>query len=151
MRYPFEKFVPILSIFLLIGTLSFAQVNVVTQHNNIERTGWNNQETILNKGNVRIGSFGKLFTRSVDDQVYAQPLVMQQVDIPSIGKKNIVFVATVNNTVYAFDADSIKVNQPYWKVNLTPSGERPVRQIDLTGACPGNFLSNIGIVGTPQS
>jgi hypothetical protein len=149
MRYPFERFASLLILFLLIATLSFAQVNVITQHNNIDRTGWNNRETILNKSNVRIGSFGKLFTRSVDDQVYAQPLVMQQVNIPSIGKKNIVFVATVNNTVYAFDADSIKANQPYWKVNLTPAGERPVRQIDLTGACPGNFLSNIGIVGTP--
>lgn len=77
MRYPFGRFVPLLSIFLFIGTLSFAQENVVTQHNNIERTGWNSKETILNKSNVRIGSFGKLFTRSVDDQVYAQPLVMQ--------------------------------------------------------------------------
>lgn len=149
MRYPYERVILLLCLFLLSGTLSFAQVNVVTQHNNTDRTGWNSRETILTKSNVRIGSFGKLFTRSVDDQMYAQPLVVQQVDIPLIGKKNIVFVATVNNTVYAFDADSIKANNPYWKVNVTPAGERPVRQIDLTGACPGNFLSNIGIVGTP--
>ncbi len=126
-----------------------AQVNVVTQHGDAGRTGWYNRETTLNKTNVHTGSFGKLFTRAVDDQLYAQPLIAQQVSIPAVGKRNIVYAATVNNTVYAFDADSASRNAPYWQVNLTPTGERPVRQVDLTGACPGNFLSNIGIVGTP--
>ena len=126
-----------------------AQVNVVTQHYDAGRTGWYNKETTLNKNNVNTGEFGKLFSRTVDDQLYAQPLVVQQVDIPGIGKKNIVYLASVNNTVYAYDADSANANTPYWQVNLSPAGSRPVRQEDLTGACPGNFLSNIGIVGTP--
>lgn len=149
MKHFFDRYITLFIFFLLTGTLSLAQVNVITQHNNIDRTGWNNREPILNKSNVRIGSFGKLFTRSVDDQLYAQPLVVQQVDIPSSGKRNVVYAATVNNTVYAFDADSANISNPYWQKNLTPAGERPVRQVDLTGACPGNFLSNIGIVGTP--
>ncbi len=149
MKYPVKKVLVFFISFLSPATLSFAQVNVITQHNNFERTGWNNRETVLNKSNVNIGSFGKLFTRAVDDQMYAQPLVVHQVNIPSLGKKNVVYAATVNNSVYAFDADSAKASEPYWKINLTPAGERPVTQADLTGACPGNFLSNIGIVGTP--
>src|ERR1043166_3425117 len=92
-----------------------AQKSVLTQHNDLERTGWNNGETILNKSNVRPGSFGKLFVRAVDDQIYAQPLIKLNLDIPGKGKKNVVFVATVNNTVYAFDADSANTSSPYWQ------------------------------------
>ncbi len=139
--------------FLLICFSSYdnlsAQVNVVTQHYDLGRTGWYNRETLLNKSNVNINSFGKLFSRKVDDQLYAQPLVVQDVPISGFGKRDIVYLATVNNTVYAYDADSASVTDPYWKVNLTLPAERPVRQEDLTGACPGNFQSNIGIVGTP--
>ncbi len=129
-----------------------AQSNMVTQHNNLSRNGWNNTETILNTRNVRPGSFGKLFARSVDDLLYAQLLLMNNVNIPGQGLKNIVFAATVNNSVYAYDADSANANTPYWQVNLTPVGLRPVKNTDMTGACSGNykdFLGNIGIVGTP--
>lgn len=149
MKLTFAKFFSPFILILLVTSFTYAQVNVLTQHNNLERTGWNNRETILNKNNTVPGKFGKLFTRLIDDQMYAQPLVMQQVSIPFTGKRNVLYAATVNNTVYAFDADSINKNEPYWKVNLTPPGERPIKQIDLPGACPGNFLSNIGIVGTP--
>src|SRR5664279_3419228 len=127
---------------------SFSQ-DVLTQHNNMDRSVWNDRETILNKSNVRPGSFGKLFTRVVDDQLFAQPLVKTNVNIPSKGIKNIVYLASVNNSVYAFDADSARQTDPYWTINLTPVNSRPIRQVDLYGACPGNFLSNIGIVGTP--
>jgi len=143
---------PIILFFLLVAFYSGhikAQVNVVTQHYDLGRTGWHNKETLLNKSNVHQGSFGKLFTRTVDDQLYAQPLIVQGVNITGIGTKNIVYLATVNNTVYAYDADSANASSPYWKVNLTPSGCRPIVQNDLSGACGGNFQSNIGIVGTP--
>src|SRR6185295_13041333 len=96
--------------------------------------------------------FGKIFERTVDDQVYAQPLVVFQTDIPGMGKKNIVIVATVNNTVYAFDADSASEASPYWQVNLTATGSRAVKNSDMTGACGGgyrDFSGNMGIVGTP--
>jgi hypothetical protein len=139
--------------FLLISCVLFSQsTGVLTQHNDLNRTGWNNQEKILSAKNVKAGSFGKIFTRTVDDQIYAQPLVMLDVDLPSIGKKNIVFVATVNNTVYAFDADSANVPAPYWEVNLSPAGSRAIKNTDMTGACGGgyrDFSGNMGIVGTP--
>lgn len=139
-----------LFIFFILATfISFSQTSVLTQHNDLNRTGWNNKETILNTKNVNKNSFGAIFSRTVDDQIYAQPLVVFNINMPVVGNKNIVIIATVNNTVYAFDADSANISNPYWQKNLTPAGERPVRQVDLTGACPGNFLSNIGIVGTP--
>lgn len=144
-------------IFTLIGLLfliqnAFGQTSVLTQHNDLNRSGWNNNETILTTKNVSPGQFGKLFSREVDDQIYAQLLIKSNVSIPDKGIKNVVFVATVNNSVYAFDADSKEETAPYWQVNLTPSGSRAVRNTDMTGACYGNyqdFSGNIGIVGTP--
>jgi hypothetical protein len=140
----------ILALFIAIG--SNAQTSVLTQHNNINRTGWYDQETILNTKNVKRGSFGKIFTRAVDDQIYAQPLVMLNLNMGEAGTKNVVYVATVNNSVYAFDADSTNANTPFWQVNLTPAGSRPPKNTDMLGDCAGpyaDFSGNIGIVGTP--
>jgi len=138
--------------FLFTCFKSFSQPSVSTQHNDLGRTGWNAQESQLKTTNVKSGSFGKLFTRTVDDQLYAQPLVVLHVNIPSIGQKNVVFLATVNNSIYAFDADSSSIQNPYWQNNLTPAGSRPPKAQDMTGACGGgyrDFSANMGIVGTP--
>ena len=144
----------VLIIFLLLLTVSGpkAQTGVTTQHNDLNRTGWNNRETLLHNKNVKAGSFGKLFELAVDDQIYAQPLVLMNVNIPAAGSRNILFVATVNNTLYAFDADSANAATPYWQVNLSPAGSRAVKAADMTGACGGgyrDFSGNMGIVGTP--
>lgn len=149
LNYPFAC---LLSFFYFIAINSYAQNGVLTQHNDLNRTGWYSQETILNTQNIKAGSFGKIFTRTVDDQIYAQPLVMLHVSLSTAGKKNVVFIATVNNTVYAFDADSTNVTNPYWQVNLSPAGTRAPKNSDMTGACGGSyrdFSGNIGIVGTP--
>ncbi len=138
--------------FILFPTIAFSQKAVLTQHNDLYRTGWNKQEAILNLNNVRPGLFGKLFERAVDDQIYAQPLVVPGINMPGNGTKNIVIVATVNNTVYAFDADSANLSTPYWQTNLSPAGSRVVKNTDMVNACSGNykdFSGNIGIVGTP--
>src|ERR1700732_938568 len=50
-------------------------VNVLTFHHDIARTGLNANETQLTPSNVKVGSFGKLYTVAVDGQVYAEPLV----------------------------------------------------------------------------
>ena len=150
MKMQVKNILSIASLFL--ATTLTAQKSVITQHNDIKRTGWYNEETLLNKSNVNKNSFGKIFTRTVDDQIYAQPLVKLKMNIPGTGVKNVVFVATVNNTVYAFDADSANVNAPYWQVNLTVAGARVVNKADMTGACGGgynDFSGNMGIVGTP--
>src|SRR6266481_5065852 len=122
--------------------------SVLTQHNDNSRSGWNDSETALTTTNVNAQQFGQVFTVPVDDQVYAQPLVVGHVYIGD-SYHNVVLVATVNNTVYAFDGDNGTV---YWQKNFTRSGMRPPRATDMTGACGGtynNFSSGIGIVGTP--
>src|ERR1700743_1823686 len=82
-------------------------VSVLTQHNDNTRAGWNSHETKLTTTNVNSKTFGKLFSLTVHDQVYAQPLVFGNLTIIR-GPHNVVFVATVNNTVYAYDRESGK-------------------------------------------
>jgi len=67
----------------------------------------------LNTGNVNTNQFGLLFTRPVDDQIYAQPLIMTNVNVLGKGTHNLAIVATVNDTFYAFDADDPTVTTPY--------------------------------------
>ena len=123
-------------------------VSVLTQHNDNSRSGWNDNETALTTANVNAQQFGEVFTLPVDDQVYAQPLVAGHVSIGD-SYHNVVLVATVNNTVYAYDGDDGAL---YWQKNFTAPGMRPPRNTDMTGACSGSyqdFSGNIGIVGTP--
>ena len=122
--------------------------SVLTQHNDNTRSGWNANETALTTSTVNVQHFGALFSLPVDDHVYAQPLVVGNVAIGNT-TRNVVYVATVNNTVYAYDGDDGRV---YWQRNFTAPGMRPPRATDMTGACGGNytnFAGNIGIVGTP--
>jgi len=130
------------------STTNPQSVSVLTQHNDNTRAGWNDNETALTTSNVNAQQFGKVFTVPVDGDVYAQPLVVGHAPIGG-GDHNVVYVATVNNTVYAFDGDNGTV---YWRKNFTRSGMRPPQATDMTGACGGNynnFSSGIGIVGTP--
>ncbi len=123
-------------------------ISVVTQHNDNTRAGLNNLELKLTTSNVNKQQFGKLFSLSVDDQVYAQPLVVGNLPVGS-GYHNVVFIATVNNTVYAFDGDNGNL---YWKMNYTRAGMRPPNSGDMkSGWCNPyqDFNFNIGIVGTP--
>ena len=123
-------------------------VAVLTQHNDNTRSGWNDNETALTTSNVNVQQFGAVFTLPVDDQVYAQPLVMGHVSVGG-GDHNVVYVATVNNTLYAYDGDNGRL---YWQRGFTAPGMRPPTRTDMTGACGGSyqdFSGNIGIVGTP--
>lgn len=123
-------------------------ISVLTQHNDNTRAGLNNLETSLTTANVKTATFGKLFTLSVDDQVYAQPLVVGNLAIGS-STHNVVFIATVNNTIYAYDGDNGLL---YWKKNYTIPGMRTPNSHDmLSGWCSPytDFANNIGIVGTP--
>jgi len=132
-----------------------APTAVLTQHNDNARSGANLTETQLNTNNVNTNQFGLLFTRAVDDQIYAQPLLMTNVSIPGKGTHNIVYVATVNDSVYAFDADDASVTTAYWTRSfINPPEIVAPRNTDMTGACGGNgnykdFSGKMGIVGTP--
>ena len=123
-------------------------VAVLTQHNDNTRSGWNDNETALTTSNVNVQQFGAVFTLPVDDQVYAQPLVVGHVFVGA-GDHNVVYIATVNNTLYAYDGDNGRL---YWQRGFTAPGMRPPTRTDMTGACGGSyqdFSGNIGIVGTP--
>jgi hypothetical protein len=123
-------------------------VSVLTQHNDNSRIGWNDNETALTTSNVNAQQFGEVFTLAVDDQVYAQPLVVGHVSIGD-GSHNVALIATVNNTLYAYDGDDGTL---YWQKSFTAPGMRPPTHLDMTGACSGSytdFSGNIGIVGTP--
>jgi N-acetylneuraminic acid mutarotase len=130
-------------------------VAVLTQHNDNGRTGMNLSETVLNISNVSARSFGLLCARPVDDQIYAQPLVATNVSILGRGTHNLVIAVTVNDAVYAFDADDPMVSAPYWTNSfIHPPDIVPPNNADESaiGACGGNYLDfsgNIGIVGTP--
>jgi len=119
-----------------------AQVSVLTEHNDIARTGQNTQETILTPANVNPTQFGKLFSHVVAGETFAQPLYVPQVKIAkNKGTHNVVYVATYEDYVYAFDADSNGgiAAAPLWQVDL------------LTNSTPAGvtYASNSGVQGTP--
>ena len=122
---------------------ALAQVNVLTQHNDNARTGANLRETVLTPAAVDKSRFGMLYKRVLDDQLYTQPLVVTQVAVGG-GTHDIVYVTTVNNSVYAFDANDAEATSPIWHVNFgTPANlhSAPFGCLDING--------QLGIIGTP--
>jgi FKBP-type peptidyl-prolyl cis-trans isomerase/outer membrane protein assembly factor BamB len=123
-------------------------VQVLTRAYDNQRTAANLSEKTLKPSNVNTRHFGKLFMLPVDDQIYAGLLYAAGVRIAG-GKHNVLYVATVNNSVYAFDAD--RFGAPLWYRNFN-SGGRPSRNTEVGQACKPaykDFIGNIGIVGTP--
>jgi hypothetical protein len=145
----------VLALVLLAMGLARAQapgVSVLTRAYNLQRTGANLAETTLNHSNVTLARFAKLFTINVDDQVYAQPLVVSNLSIGGV-TRNVVYIATVNNSVYAFDADfagGLGAAAPLWSRNFN-NGGRPSNRTEVGQACGSynDFSGNIGVVGTP--
>jgi hypothetical protein len=127
----------------LNGISGVAQVDVLTQHNNLERTGANLHETVLTRENVNVKQFGMLFKRVVDDQVYGQPLYVSHVKIGG-GFHDVVYVTTVNNSVYAFDANEKSASAPIWHVNFGA----PADLHDAKFGCL-DINGKMGIIGTP--
>src|SRR5712692_8706111 len=147
-----RKYVVFLSLavfMLLVNICASAQVSVLTQHNNNQRTGANLNETTLNTSNVNGNQFGLLFKLAVDDQVWASPLYVAALSIGGV-THNVVYVATANNTVFAFDAD--RGGTALWSRNFN-NGGRPTdhTEVGTGGFCNPyvDMVGHIGIVGTP--
>ncbi len=129
-------------------SLALGQNNVLTQHNDNTRSGLNANETLLTPASVNVNNFGQLFTHTVDGAIAGQPLYASQVLMNDGLVHNVVYVATQNNTVYAFDADSTQGNDasPIWSVSLDDGGT-PDPIADY--GCTGTHYTEIGIMGTP--
>jgi hypothetical protein len=88
----------ILALICISAFTTAAQTPVLTQHNDIGRTGQNTAETILTPSNVNTTQFGKLFSLKVDGQVYAQPLYVPKLTING-AVHNVLIVATEADSV----------------------------------------------------
>ncbi|HWX19001.1 MAG TPA: chitobiase/beta-hexosaminidase C-terminal domain-containing protein [Candidatus Binatia bacterium] len=128
-----------------------AQVNVLTYHNDFARTGQNTNETILTPANVNTNAFGKLFAYTVDGEVYSQPLYVSGLAIPGQGTHNVVFVTTMHDSVYAFDADSNAGANGglLWHVSLGTSAVTPNNDFGNRYGAYHDIRPEVGIVGTP--
>jgi uncharacterized protein (TIGR03437 family) len=115
-------------------------VNVLNVNYDTHQTGANLQETILSP-QMNWNTFGKIGTFPVDGQVYSQPLYVSGVAIGGT-KYNVVYVATMHNSVFAFNADAPQSATPLWQVNLGPVV--PSGLYNFT-----DILPEIGILGTP--
>jgi len=131
--------------FLLQVTIA-APVSVMclTQHYDNRRTGANLQETILDPSNVNAQRFGKLFELPVDGQIYAQPLYVPHLLIAG-QRHNVLYIATMRNNVYAFDADV--PSRPLWQVSLGPFVPLPDQNVG--GLNYQDIHDAVGIVSTP--
>src|ERR1700692_1992922 len=109
----------LLFVLTLAGPTAEAQTfaGVLTQHNDNGRTGQNLSETILTPQNVGANTFGKVFSYSVDGQIFGQPLYVPNLSIPGQGTHNVVYVVTQNDSVYAFDADGLS-STALWQVSF---------------------------------
>jgi hypothetical protein len=126
---------------LMCGCLAFAQVDVLTANYNNNRTSANLEESTLTPDTVLPASFGKLAAFPVQGQIYAQPLVVTGLDAPACGTCDVVYVATMMNYVYAFNASTLS-STPLWSVKLgTPV---PVSLLGLNAIDP-----LVGILSTP--
>src|ERR1700722_6210631 len=127
----------------LIPSTLQAQVGVYTDKYDNYRTGANLNETILTHSNVNSSQFGKLFSVTVDGQIYAQPLYVPNVSIAG-GTHNVVYIATMHDSLYALDADS---GTQYWHNTYGT----PVNVADTSAGSDTNIshAAGIGIESTP--
>lgn len=129
---------------------------VLTYHDDLARNGANEREYALTPADVGPGSFGKLFSCGVDGAIYAQPLWAPHLEVNGRWR-NVVFIATAHDSLYAFDADESPC-VPLWRVSLidrrhgSDGGETPVpagSDLHLVGKGDGDITPEVGVIGTP--
>jgi len=116
--------------------------DIVTYKNDLGRTGQNLTESVLTLSNVNSATFGLQRFLSADGKVDAEPLYLSGLTIQG-AKHNVLFVATENDTLYAFDVGSGAV---LWQVSLLGSGET-VNDLPANGC--DQVTPTIGITSTP--
>ena len=132
----------------VLGLAAYAAPPVLQRGYDAGVTGATLAETTLNTANVGPSTFGLVFKLPVDDNVFAQPLYVPNVAIPNQGTHNVVYVATMSDTLYAFDADI--GGSPLWSVNLASLvGAMPVQVANFVFAGNQNIVGRLGILSTP--
>ncbi len=128
-------------------------VSMLTYHYDNARSGANTNEVLLTPSQVNTNNFGRLIKYTTDGYIYTQPLIVPGVNIPGVGVRNVVYVASEHDTVYAFDADSSAGANGglLWKTNLgiaalSANGEFGAR---YCGTCFPDIVPEVGITGTP--
>jgi hypothetical protein len=133
-------------------------VNVLTWHNDTSRTGQNLNETILTYNTITPDTFGQLCSAQLDGQVYAQPLVVTNATIEGTNYGRVVYVVTMNDTLYAIDGDPTDGHRPCKVIKslpfLTTQGLPTYGQFAVDchhiGANGCQALGpTVGILGTP--
>ncbi len=118
---------------------------VYTHHNDNARTGQNLKEYGLTPATVTSSTFGQLFSCPVDGYVYAEPLWVANLPFGAT-TRNVVFIATEHDSVYAFDADLPSCVQ-LWQTSFLGSGVTAFSPSDINGN--GDIVPEIGITSTP--
>src|SRR5580704_16091705 len=125
---------------------SGSSTDVTTYHYDNLRTGQNTHETTLTHANVNSSTFGLLGAFPVDGHVDAQPLYLSGVAIAGQGTKNVLYVVTEHDSVFAFDADSVSGTSAtiLWHRSMLATGETSSDDRNC-----GQVTPEIGITSTP--
>lgn len=154
-----HRLVPVVAVALLLVVLlrlvsaqGTPVVSVLTNRFDNQRDGLNSSEVTLTPSNVNSASFGKLFSASLDGNAFAQPLYVPGVTING-ATHNVVYVATENDSVFAFDADS--GGSPLWITSFLNAANNVTtvsnQIVGSKNALPGcvDIAPQYGITGTP--
>src|ERR1700686_2261670 len=137
----------VIALALLQALSAHAQPPVLQRGYDAAVSGATLSETTLNTSNVAPSTFGLVFKLPVDDVIYAQPLYVPNVLVNQTAH-NVLYVATMGDTLYAFDADA--GGAPLWKLNLaTLVGATPVPIANFAFSGIRNIVGNLGILSTP--
>lgn len=135
---------------LLAASTLWAGDAQYTQRGGSNRAGVYDNEIFLTPENVNSTLFGSLFSYNVDGTVAAQPLYVPNVNIPGVGPVNVIYVATQNDSVYAFNADTPGSGAPLWQVSFLNAANGVTAVPISAQGCSGiTSYTEVGIMGTP--
>ncbi len=132
-------------VFLALCLPAFA-ISVTTGQYDNTRSGVNTSESVLTQTTVASNKFQKLWSYSYTGYAYASPLILQGVLING-ASRDVLFIASNQNYLYAFDANSVttfwSLGPAYFGVAYEPG------IINGIGPDGANTHSFAGIIGTP--